>query len=100
MCIKRDSWHAVNETVARLLMTISHDCTIMEGNMSLEVEEAIFHRPIKVIDFLLHLFHERFHDMIRGMLPVATKAGFETLLLLLRGMAFQCCHTQRSIDLI
>ena len=34
------------------------------------------------------------------MLPVATKAGFETLLLLLRGMAFQCCHTQRSIDLI
>ena len=116
------------ETVGRLLMTIAHDSVIMKGNPNLSTPEAIFHRPIRVIDFLQHLFHSTYHEVILDAGPVKARRDSKTLReayknaylsfshfaragdveaaklgkinkLLLRGLALQCKSTQKSIDM-
>ncbi|KAF8323466.1 uncharacterized protein EI90DRAFT_3292349 [Cantharellus anzutake] len=116
------------EAVGRLLVTIAHDRVLMRDPAPFE-DEAVFHVPIKVVDFLKSLFNGRYHKAILGALPVATRDGADTLQiaykdayisfshfaqagdskvvqikylskLLLRGAAFNCQAQQRSVDLI
>ena len=115
------------ETVARLLMTIAHDSVIMKENPPF-VAAAVFHWPIHLLDFLRHLFHEKYHDVVLDTKPVMAGTNSKTLReafenayisfshfssagdveatkrgkihkLLLRGLALHCTHTQNSIDM-
>jgi hypothetical protein len=56
------------ELVMRILCTMAHDAAIkrMPGPAP---GEPIYHRPVRVIDFLKDLFGERYHDLILSTLP-------------------------------
>ncbi|KAF8576388.1 hypothetical protein K439DRAFT_1622881 [Ramaria rubella] len=63
------------EMVARLLMTIIYDRAILQPVPITLGRAPIFHRPIKVLDFLKQLFSEDFHDKILEARPVSDPAG-------------------------
>jgi hypothetical protein len=89
----------------------------------------MFHKPVKLLDFLRHLFHPKYHQTLLNAHPVNALTGSSSLeaafqdayisfshfalagdtaviklhllyLTLLRGMAYQCAPHQTSIDLI
>ncbi len=114
------------EMVGRLLMTIAHDSAISRTNPKSAV---MFHKPVKLLDFLRQLFHPKYHQTLLNAHPVNALTGSSSLeavfqdayisfshfalagdtaviklnllyLTLLRGMAYQCAPHQTSIDLI
>jgi hypothetical protein len=117
------------EMCARLLVTIAHDRAILgSGKIELTGQTA-FHQPIKVVQFLIGLFSEEFHETVLNARPIRNKRrgiplreAFENAYLnfshfsragdyevvtleylwttLIRGTAFQCKNNQRAIDLV
>ncbi|KAF8331420.1 uncharacterized protein EI90DRAFT_1019614 [Cantharellus anzutake] len=115
------------EAVGRLLVTIAHDAAIMCHNPSYGFD-PVFHKPVKVLDFLRCLFHPSYHQIIFSALPVVAGEGAMSLerayenayisfshfvqagdskvvrveylsKLLLRGGALNCYVERSSIDL-
>src|SRR5258708_2202403 len=118
------------EAVGRLLMAVAHDSAIMSTNPNPKsTTTAVFHKPVKVLDFLRHLLHPRYHNEVLNARPVSGSAkspslneAFQDAYIsfshfaqagdskviqlhqlhhaLLRGMSYRCTDLQTSIDVV
>ena len=46
-------------------ITVAHDSAIMRTSPELDGTIPVFHKPVKVLDFLRHLFHPQYHETQR-----------------------------------
>ncbi|EUC56123.1 G2/mitotic-specific cyclin cdc13, putative, partial [Rhizoctonia solani AG-3 Rhs1AP] len=115
------------ELVARLLVTAARDIAL--GPLQQMCNRPLYHRPIRVMDFLQGLFHEDHHAEIRDAKSLTRRVGIKSLgeafhnsfvsfshfalagdsemlsapalaIALLRGMAIQAKAGQESIDAV
>ncbi|KAF8324982.1 uncharacterized protein EI90DRAFT_3073967, partial [Cantharellus anzutake] len=91
------------EAVGRLLVTIAHDAAMMCHNPSYGFD-PVFHKPVKVLDFLLSL--ERAYENAYISFSHFVQVGDSQVVrveylskLLLRGAALNCYVERSSIDL-